>query len=376
MDGFWQSLVDTMGITGMDWQYGVMILIALLLVYLSIFKKVEPLLLLPLAFGILVANIPGAGMSAQDTGGVMWFLYQGIERIIYPPLIFLCIGAMTDFGPLLSNPKTAFIGIGGQLGIFAAFGLALIMPESLGFGFGEAASIGIIGSSDGPTAIFTASTLSPDLLAAISIAAYSYMALTPFIQPPIMKLLTTHKERVIVMPQPKRVPKTVKIIFPISVTLVVALIIPAAAPLIGMLMLGNLIRESGVSDRLTRALTGDVLSILTMLIGISIGASARGDVFLTAQTLIITGLGLAAFTIGTIGGVTMAKILNVISGGKINPLIGNAGVSAMPIVARISQREGQKYNEQNHLLMHAMGPIVSSTIGSAIVAGVFVAIFG
>ncbi|MCL2406335.1 MAG: sodium ion-translocating decarboxylase subunit beta [Defluviitaleaceae bacterium] len=365
-----------MGITGMDWQYGVMILIALLLVYLSIFKKVEPLLLLPLAFGILVANIPGAGMSAQDTGGVMWFLYQGIERIIYPPLIFLCIGAMTDFGPLLSNPKTAFIGIGGQLGIFAAFGLALIMPESLGFGFGEAASIGIIGSSDGPTAIFTASTLSPDLLAAISIAAYSYMALTPFIQPPIMKLLTTHKERVIVMPQPKRVPKTVKIIFPISVTLVVALIIPAAAPLIGMLMLGNLIRESGVSDRLTRALTGDVLSILTMLIGISIGASARGDVFLTAQTLIITGLGLAAFTIGTIGGVTMAKILNVISGGKINPLIGNAGVSAMPIVARISQREGQKYNEQNHLLMHAMGPIVSSTIGSAIVAGVFVAIFG
>jgi len=362
----------------------IMILLALGLAYLAIAKRYEPLLLLPLAFGIMIANLPIAGLSAYDDGGLMNFLYQGISKFIYPPLIFLCIGAMTDFGPLLASPRSVFIGLGGQLGIFVALGLALLLgnifspviPGFDGFSLKEAASIGIIGSSDGPTSLYVSSVLALDLLPTIAIAAYSYMALVPIIQPPIMRLLTTKKERVIVMPEPKKVTKRQKIIFPIAMTIMALLLVPSAGALIGMLMLGNLIRESGVAERYVRSLQNDVLNVLTLLVAMSIGSSATADRFLTPKTLIIIFLGLLAFTFGTIGGILIAKLLCKITGGKINPLIGNSGVSAMPMAARISQKLGQEYNPQNHLLMHAMGPIVSSTIGSALIAGIFIALFG
>ena len=372
------------GITKITIPKAIMILLALLLAYLSVAKKYEPLLLLPLAFGILLGNIPVAGLSAYDEGGLLHFLYQGIRHVIYPPLIFLCIGAMTDFGPLIASPKNALIGIGGQLGIFIALGGALffgdflspIIPGFDGFSLGDAASIAIIGSSDGPTSIYTASRLAPDLLPAIAIAAFSYMALVPFIQPPIMRMLTTAKERVVVMPEPKKVTQKQKIIFPIAVTIATLLLVPAAGALIGMFMLGNLIRESGVTKRYLGTLQDDFLNILTLLVAVSIGASATAEYFLTPQTLIIIFLGLVAFSFGTIGGILIAKILYYATGGKVNPLIGNSGVSAMPMAARISQKLGQQYNPQNHLLMHAMGPIVSSTVGSAIVAGIFIALYG
>ena len=372
-----------MGFLGMTGQHLCMILVSLFLTFLAIHKKYEPLLLLPLAIGILVANIPAAGLSAYDDGRLMHFLYQGIRLVIYPPMIFLCIGAMTDFAPLIANPKTAIIGLGGQLGIFVAMGtsyflgntLAPFIPGFEGFSFKEAGAIGIIGSSDGPTSIYTATRLAPELLPSIAIAAFSYMALVPFIQPPIMKLLTTKKERVIVMPQPKEVTQKQKILFPIVMIIVTLLIFPAASALIAMLMLGNLIRESGVTQRFVPTLQTELLNILTLLVGFSIGSSATADRFLTPQTLIIIFSGLLAFVFGTIGGVLTAKLLCLITRGKINPLIGNSGVSAMPMAARISQRVGQKYNSQNHLLMHAMGPIVSSTIGSAMIAGVLIAIF-
>jgi len=374
---FVESLMEEVGLLQITVPQLIMIVLALALAYLAIAKKYEPLLLLPLSFGILIANIPIAGLSAYDEGNLMYFLYQGIRRVVYPPMIFLCIGAMTDFGPLIASPKSALIGLGGQLGIFVAFGAALflgkIIPGFEGFDFYEAASIGIIGSSDGPTSIFTASRLAPDLLPTIAIAAFSYMALVPFIQPPIMKLLTTSKERVIVMPEPKKVTQKQKIIFPIAMTIITLLLVPAAGALIGMLMLGNLIRESGVTERYVRSLSNDVLNVLTLLAGLSIGSSATADRFLTAKTLMIIFLGLLAFTFGTVGGILIAKLLCKITGGKVNPLIGNSGVSAMPMAARISQRVGQEYNPQNHLLMHAMGPIVSSTIGSAIIAGIFIA---
>jgi len=360
-----------------------MILLALGLAYLAIGKKYEPMLLLPLAFGIIIANIPFAGLSAYDDGRLLNFLYQGISRVIYPPLIFMCIGTMTDFGPLISSPKSALIGLGGQLGIFVALGGAVLLGNLLGpvFGFEpfnmkEAASVAIIGSSDGPTSIFTATQLAPELLASISIAAFSYMALVPFIQPPIMKLLTTKKERVVVMPEPKKVTQRQKIIFPIATAIITLLLVPAAGALIGMLMLGNLLRECGVTERYTRSLQNDVLNVLTLLVAVSIGSSATAEKFLTPKTLIIIFLGLIAFVFGTVGGILIAKLLYKITGGKVNPLIGNSGVSAMPMAARISQRLGQQYNPQNHLLMHAMGPIVSSTIGSAIIAGIFLAFFG
>ena len=364
-------------------QHVCMILIALFLTFLAIYKKYEPLLLLPLAIGILIANIPAAGLSAYNDGRLMNFLYSGIRLVIYPPLIFLCIGAMTDFGPLISNPKTAIIGLGGQLGIFVAMAtsyflgnfLAPFIPGFDGFTLKEAGAIGIIGSSDGPTSIYTATRLAPELLPSIAIAAFSYMALVPFIQPPIMKLLTTKKERVIIMPEPKQVTQKQKIIFPIVMIIITLLIFPAASALIAMLMLGNLIRESGVTQRFVPTLQTELLNILTLLVAVSIGSSATADRFLTPQTLIIIFSGLLAFAFGTIGGVLTAKLLCWITGGKINPLIGNSGVSAMPMAARISQRMGQKYNPQNHLLMHAMGPIVSSTIGSAMVAGVLISIF-
>ena len=372
-----------MGLLGLTSSHLIMVCVALFLIFLAIVKKFEPLLLLPLALGILIANIPAAGLSAYDEGRLMNFLYSGIRLVIYPPMIFLCIGTMTDFGPLIANPKSAIIGLGGQLGIFVAMAvsfflskwLAPFIPDLTPFTLTEAGAIGIIGSSDGPTSIYTATRLAPDLLPSIAIAAFSYMALVPFIQPPIMKLLTTKKERVIVMPEPKQVTQTQKILFPIAMILVTVLIFPAASALICMLMIGNIIRESGVTQRFVPTLQTEALNILTMLVGLSIGSSATADRFLTPQTLIIIFSGLLAFAFGTIGGVLTAKILCKLTGGKINPLIGNSGVSAMPMAARISQKMGQRYNKQNHLLMHAMGPIVSSTIGSAMLAGVLISIF-
>ena len=403
-----QSLIASLGILNLTMGQAIMLLLGVFFLYLSIIKKFEPLLLLPLAFGIILANLPIVGLDgyyfnpnkfAELDGtvregmegtwipGLMNFLYSGIRMVIYPPLIFLCIGTMTDFGPLIASPKSAFIGLGGQLGIFIAMGvsyavsrillpaLAPFFPDFHAFTLTEAAAIGIIGSSDGPTSIFTATRLAPDLLPAIAIAAFSYMALVPFIQPPIMRLLTTPKERVLVMPEPKRVTQKQKVLFPIILALVVLLLVPAAGALVAMLCLGNLIRESGVADRYVRAFQNDFLTILTFLVALSIGSSATADRFLTAQTLIILASGLLAFAFGTVGGVLVAKLLYVVTKGKVNPLIGNSGVSAMPMAARISQRLGQQYNPDNHLLMHAMGPIVSSTIGSAVIAGIFISYF-
>ena len=376
--------VYRMGLFHMTIPQFLMILVAMGLAYLAIVKKFESLLLLPLAFGIILANIPIAGLSAYDSGGLLHFLYQGVWNVIYPPLIFLCIGVMTDFGPLIANPRTALIGLGGQLGIFVALACAVFLgnfvsqyiPNFDGFSFQEAAAIAIIGGSDGPTSIFAASKLAPELLPSIAIAAFSYMALVPFIQPPIMRALTTPKERVVIMPKPREVKRIHKIIFPFAITILTLLFVPSAGALIGMLMLGNLIRESGVTNRYIRTLQDDFLNILTLLVALSIGASATAEKFLTPQTLIIVFVGFLAFVFGTIGGILIAKLLYKTSGGKINPLIGNSGVSAMPMAARISQRMGQKYNQHNHLLMHAMGPLVSSIIGSAIIAGLFIAFFG
>lgn len=373
------SIIDSLTLSQI-----IMIILGLALAYMAVERKYEPLLLLPLAFGMIIANIPIAGLSSYDEGGLIYYLYKGIELGIYPPMIFICIGAMTDFSPLMSSPKTALIGLGGQLGIFAAmFGalglgyvVSYFIPGFENFTMKEAAAIGVIGSSDGPTSIYITKQLASHLLPTITIAAYSYMALVPLIQPPIMRALTTKKERMIVMPIPKKVSRRKKIIFPIVITLLVLIFIPSAATLIAMLMLGNLIRESGVTERLSRMLQGDLLNLLTLLIGLSIGGSATADRVLNIKTLLIIVLGLFAFIMGTAGGIIVAKILCKLTGGKVNPLIGNAGVSAMPMAARISQKLGQEYNPSNHLLMHAMGPIVASTIGSAIIAGIFISMFG
>ncbi len=381
---FWQKFLSSLSFMHMTLPQLVMVILSLFLAYLAIVKKYEPLLLLPLSFGMVLANIPLAGLSAHDEGGLLYYLYQGISLGIYPPLIFLCIGAMTDFTPLISCPKSVLIGLGGQLGIFASLGgalligkgLAYIIPGFDGFSLQEAAAIGIIGSSDGPTSIYTAEILAPQLLPVITIAAYSYMALVPLIQPPIMRLLTTEKERVIVMPESKRVTRRQKIIFSFGVTLATLLIVPAAGTLIAMLMLGNIIRESGVTERYVRSLQNDLLNILTLLIGISVGSTATADRIVNPQTILIICLGLFAFSFGTVGGVLIAKLLCKITGGKVNPLIGNSGVSAMPMAARVSQKLGQEYNPHSHLLMHAMGPIVSSTIGSALIAGIFITFLG
>lgn len=376
----WEVIVSNFNFAQISIPEIIMILLALLLAYLAIVKKYEPLLLLPLAFGMLIANIPLGGLSAYDEGGLIFYLYKGIELGIYPPMIFLCIGAMTDFGPLIASPKSAFIGLGGQLGIFAALGSALllghIIPGIEPFSLQEAAAIGMIGSSDGPTSIYTAGVLAPHLLPVITIAAYSYMALVPLIQPPIMRALTTEKERVVEMSLPKRVTRRQKIVFSFGITIATLVLVPAAGTLISMLMLGNLIRESGVTERYVRTLQNHLLNILTLLIGISIGATATADRILRANTILIICLGLLAFAFGTVGGVLIAKLLCKITGGKVNPLIGNSGVSAMPMAARVSQTLGQAYNPHNHLLMHAMGPIVASTIGSAIIAGIFITFFG
>ena len=371
---FWNST----GLSGGLWQNYVMIAISFLLFYLAIVKKFEPLLLLPIAFGMFIINVPGAyevlfaHPSETEKGGLFYFLYQGVDLVIFPPLIFLGIGAMTDFGPMIANPKSILLGAAAQIGIFVTFIGAIL----LGFNALEAASIGIIGGADGPTAIYVTSKMAPDLLSIIAIAAYSYMALIPAIQPPIMKALTTKKERAIRMEQLRPVSKKEKIIFPIAVTLVVGIILPSSLPLLGMLMLGNLMKESGVCDRLVKTAQNELMNIITIMLGVVVGAKARGDIFLDIQTLFIIGLGLTAFCIATACGVLFGKLMCKLSGGKINPLIGAAGVSAVPMAARVAQKVGQETDPQNYLLMHAMGPNVAGVIGSAVAAGVLLAFFG
>ena len=368
------------------WQTLIMFAIAFALVYLAIVKKFEPLLLLPIAIGMLLTNLPGANMFHLDLfiaeeinygavlhdGGLLDLLYLGVKLGIYPCLIFIGIGAMTDFSPLISNPKSLLIGAGAQLGVFVAFSAALISGI---FTPQEAAAIGIIGGADGPTAILVTKTLAPHLLGAIAIAAYSYMALIPMIQPPFMKLLTTKKERQIKMTALRQVSKTEKILFPIVVTFVVGLIVPDAVPLVGCLMFGNLLNVCGVTDRLSKTAQNELMNIVTIFLGITVGATASASNFLRVETLAIIACGLVAFCISTCGGLVTAKIMNVITGGKINPLIGSAGVSAVPMAARVAQQVGQKEDPSNFLLMHAMGPNVAGVIGSAVAAGVFLSWF-
>lgn len=362
-------------------QYILMLAISCFLLYLAIKKGFEPLLLVPIAFGMLLTNLPLAGMMnphAVDAsghvipGGLLWYFFQGDELGIFPPIVFMGVGAMTDFGPLIANPKSLLLGAAAQFGIFTTFLGAIL----LGFTGQEAGAIGIIGGADGPTAIFLASKLAPQILGPIAVAAYSYMALVPIIQPPIMKALTTKEERMVKMEQLRPVSKTEKILFPIMVTLVVSLMLPPAATLIGMLMLGNLFKESGVVGRLTDTATNALINIVTIFLGLSVGATATADAFLQLETIKIIVLGVVAFGVGTAAGTLLGKVMYKMSGGKINPLIGSAGVSAVPMAARVSQVVGQKENPSNFLLMHAMGPNVSGVIGSAVAAGVLLSLFG
>ena len=369
------------GFAALDWKTVVMLVIACILLYMGIGKGFEPLLLVPIAFGMLLANLPITGLFAEPvydaathsgTVGFMWVLYQGVQYAIYPSIIFMGIGAMTDFGPLLANPMSLLLGAAAQLGIFAAFLMALV----LGFTPAEAAAIGVIGGADGPTAILTASKLAVELLPAIAIAAYSYMALIPMIQPPLMKLMTTKKMRQIKMSQLRVVSKTEKIIFPMAVTIFVVLLIPDTAPLIGMLMLGNLFRECGVTDRLSDTAQNALINIVTIPLGLSVGFKATASSFLTVETLSIIALGLTAFLLSTAGGLLLGDLMYVVTKGKVNPLIGSAGVSAVPMAARVAQTVGQKENPSNFLLMHAMGPNVAGVIGSACAAGFMIKVFG
>lgn len=382
----------------------IMLAVACVLLYLAIVKKFEPLLLLPIAFGMLLTNLPmlqGSSAIMMHTefftdpqymidgkyldvglvcrqGGLLDLLYLGVKLGIYPPLIFVGIGCMTDFGPLIANPKSLFLGAAAQFGVFFTFVGALVLSATLpgiNFGVKEAASIGIIGGADGPTAIYVTKSLAPALLPAIAVAAYSYMALIPIIQPPFMKLLTTKKMRCTVMDQLRPVSKTEKILFPIVVTIVVALIIPDAVSLVGCLMLGNLLKESGVCDRLAKTAQNELMNIVTIFLGVTVGATATADSFLSGQTLGIVVLGLIAFCFSTIGGLLLGDLMYVLTKGKVNPLIGSAGVSAVPMAARVSQVVGQKENPSNFLLMHAMGPNVAGVIGSAVAAGVFLSMF-
>ncbi len=394
------ALAAESGIMNMTWGNLLMILVSFVLMYLAIGKGFEPLLLIPIAFGMFLVNLPMAGVMdppvlnlrllqageklamgetlqyidgiayavKQEVGGLLYYLYQGVKLGIYPPLIFMGVGAMTDFGPLIANPKSFLLGAAAQMGIFIAFIGALV----LGFTGPEAGSIGIIGGADGPTAIFTTTKLAPHLMGSIAIAAYSYMALVPIIQPPFMKLLTTDKERKVVMEQLRPVSKTEKVIFPILTTVVVALMVPSATPLIGMLMLGNLFKESGVTDRLSKTAQNELLNIITIFLGTTVGATANASTFLTARTLGIVVMGLCAFIFGTIGGVLFGKVMYKVTGGKVNPLIGSAGVSAVPMAARVSQKVGAEYDPGNFLLMHAMGPNVAGVIGSAVAAGMLI----
>ena len=402
------SLANESGIAGLlqdgGWRNGVMILISCFLLYLAIGRKFEPLLLLPIAFGMLLANLPFAGLNAVPTtelipiaeatatdiakygtiiaqdgleyvqvahsGGLFYYLYLGVKFGIYPPLIFLGVGAMTDFGPLIANPKSFILGAAAQIGIFITFIGAII----LGFPAKVAGAIAIIGGADGPTAIYVTSILAPEYLGPIAVAAYSYMALVPIIQPIFMRALTTRKEKMVVMQQSRTVSKLEKILFPIIVTIVVSLLLPSAAPLVGMLMLGNLFRESGVVARASNTAQNELMNIVTIFLGTTVGATAKGEVFLQKETLLIIALGLFAFCMGTVAGILFGKLMYLFTGGKVNPLIGSAGVSAVPMAARVSQKVGQEYNPANFLLMHAMGPNVAGVIGSAVAAGVLIAI--
>lgn len=370
------------------WKYAVMIALACFLLYLAIKKQFEPLLLLPIAFGMLLTNLPGAEMfhptlfdegqidwyDLYKTGGLLDFLYLGVKLGIYPCLIFVGVGAMTDFGPLIANPKSFLLGAAAQLGIFATF----LGAYALGFAPNECGSIGIIGGADGPTSIFITARLAPELLGPIAIAAYSYMALVPVIQPPIMRALTTDKERRIKMSQLRQVSKTEKILFPIIIAVVISLLLPSAAPLVGCLMLGNLMKECGVVDRLSKTVQNELMNIVVIFLGISVGATATAESFLNFKTLGILVLGILAFSCGTAGGVLLAKLMNLFAkeGKKINPLIGSAGVSAVPMAARVSQTVGQEYDKSNFLLMHAMGPNVAGVVGSAVAAGILLAFLG
>ncbi len=370
------------------WKYLVMIALACFLLYLAIKKQFEPLLLLPIAFGMLLTNLPGADMfhptlfdegqidwyDLYKTGGLLDFLYLGVKLGIYPCLIFVGVGAMTDFGPLIANPKSFLLGAAAQLGIFATF----LGAYALGFEPNECGSIGIIGGADGPTSIFLTARLAPELLGPIAIAAYSYMALVPVIQPPIMRALTTDKERRIKMSQLRQVSKTEKILFPVIIAVVISLLLPSAAPLVGCLMLGNLIKECGVVDRLSKTVQNELMNIVVIFLGISVGATATAGSFLNFKTLGILVLGILAFSAGTAGGVLLAKVMNLFAkeGKKINPLIGSAGVSAVPMAARVSQTVGQEYDKSNFLLMHAMGPNVAGVVGSAVAAGILLAFLG
>lgn len=354
------------------WQTLVMLLLSLVLIYLAIVKKFEPLLLLPIAFGMLLANLPLAGLSSADEGGLLYYLYQGVALKIYPPLIFLGIGVMTDFGPLIANPSSLLLGAAAQIGIFVTF----IGASLLGFTLAEAGAVAIIGGADGPTAIFTAQALAQHLTPSIAIATYSYMALVPVIQPPIMRLLTTKKERAVRMTQLREVSKREKIIFPILVTLVVSLLLPSAATLVGMLMLGNLLRECGVTERLAKTAENELMNIVTILLGISVGSTASAENFLNTKTLLILALGMFAFAMGTAFGVLFGKIMCFVTKGKVNPLIGAAGVSAVPMAARIAQKVGREEDPDNYLLMHAMGPNVAGVIGSAVASGILIAMLG
>ncbi|MCH5207440.1 MAG: sodium ion-translocating decarboxylase subunit beta [Oscillospiraceae bacterium] len=417
------GLLDTSGLMAMTWQNAVMILLSFVLFYLAIVKQYEPLLMLPIAFGMLLTNLPLTGLYhpelwdpatnpyfapeyldsgyvdgsmntifmsvfTQHTsldygrvlhdGGLLDMLYLGVKLQIYPPLIFLGIGAMTDFGPLIANPKSFLLGAAAQGGIFFTFiGACLLNVTGIAdFTLKEAASIAIIGGADGPTAIYLTSKLAPQLLGSIAVAAYSYMALVPVIQPPIMRLLTTKNERAVRMGQLREVSKLEKVVFPIAVTVIVSLIVPSAAPLVGILMFGNLMKESGVCDRLVKTATNELMNIITIFLGITVGATAVAENFLSWKTIFIIVLGLVAFCIGTACGVLLGKLMYLISGKKINPLIGSAGVSAVPMAARVSQKEGQKTDPSNFLLMHAMGPNVAGVIGSAVAAGVLLSILG
>ena len=384
-----KGLWEQMGIANGVWQNYVMLAVSFVLFYLAIVKKFEPLLLLPIAFGMFLVNIPGAynivwgtypegaahTYDAVENRGLLWYLFYGVDKVIYPPLIFLGIGAMTDFGPLISNPKSMFIGAAAQLGIFVALFLAIC----LGFDLAAACSIAIIGGADGPTAIYVTQWMSKytskDLLSAIAIAAYSYMALIPIIQKPLMRAIVPERERKIKMKQLRPVSKLEKIVFPILVTLVVGMLLPDAIPLLGMLMLGNLLRESGATERLSSQAQNGLMNTVTIFLGVCVGSTAFGGVFLPLSTLEIIALGLFAFVFGTIGGLLMGRLMCKLSHGKINPLIGSAGVSAVPMAARISEDVGRESDPNNHLLMHAMGPNVAGVIGSAIAAGFLLSLF-
>ncbi|TLQ48989.1 sodium ion-translocating decarboxylase subunit beta [Ruoffia tabacinasalis] len=370
------ELIQTSGFLSITIQEIIVIMLALVLIFLAVSKNYEPYLLIPIGFGMLLANLPLTGLmdpaTATENGGLLHYLYQGVGLGIFPPLIFLCLGASTDFGPLIANPKTLLLGGAAQFGIFAAFFGAL----ALGMTPSESAAIGIIGGADGPTAIYISSQLAEHILPTIAIAAYSYMALVPIIQPPIMRALTTEKERTTVMTQARPVSQKEKIIFPIVVTLFVSLLIPSAASLVGMLMLGNLIRESKVVPLITTTLENSMMYIITILLGVSVGASADAATLLSLDTIKIIFLGLFAFVIGTTSGVLMGKLMYKLTNGKINPLIGSAGVSAVPMAARVAQSEGIKANPNNYLLMHAMGPNVAGVIGSAVAAGILLSFFG